>query len=72
MSKSNANNLWLVIGAWSLGVMVSAVVFLTVFDKPIEKIEDVNYEIRLLRWIIIVNLLLLMVGLFYVGYRGFH
>lgn len=65
MSKNTGSNLWLVIGAWSLGVMVSSVVFMTMFNKPVEKVEDIREDLRIIKMSILTILLLIIGGVIY-------
>jgi hypothetical protein len=66
LSKNTGSNLWLVIGAWSLGVMVSSVVFMTLFNKPVEKVEDIREDLRIIKISILGILLLIIGGIIYV------
>ena len=69
MSKNSANNLWLVIGSWSLGVMVSGIIFFTIFNKPAEKFDDVRNDLRVVKVAILVLVSILIMGGFYVGFQ---
>ena len=58
MSNNSGNNLWLVMGAWSLGVMVSGIVFYTMFNRPVEAVDDIRDDLRIIRLILILILIM--------------
>ena len=43
-------------GAWSLGVMVSGIVFFTMFNRPVETVDDIRDDLRIIRLILILIL----------------
>ena len=45
-------------GAWSLGVMVSGIVFFTMFNRPVETVDDIRDDLRIIRLILILILTL--------------
>ena len=45
-------------GAWSLGVMVSGIVFFTMFNRPVETVDDIRDDLRIIRLILILILIL--------------
>ena len=67
MSKSSGNKLWLVVGSWSLGVMVSGIIFFTLFNKPVEKVEDIRQDLSIIKKLILVLIIIIFVGVIYVG-----
>ena len=68
LSKNTGqNNLWLVVGSWTLGVMVSGVVFFTIFNRPVEKVDDIRNDLRIVKITILVLVgIIIGVGI-YVG-----
>ena len=45
-------------GAWSLGVMVSGIVFFTMVNRPVETVDDIRDDLRIIRLILILILIL--------------
>jgi len=69
LSKSSGNNLWLVVGSWSLGVMVSGIIFFTLFNRPVEKVEDIRQDLSIIKKLILVLIIIIFVGGVYVGFQ---
>jgi hypothetical protein len=46
--------------------MVSSVVFMTLFNKPVEKVEDIREDLRIIKIAILGILLLIIGGIIYV------
>ena len=54
MSKNTGSNnpLWLVIGAWSLGAMVASVFILTTVQRPVDTVDDIREDLKIIRSIL--------------------
>ena len=54
MSKNTGSNnpLWLVIGAWSLGAMVASVFILTTVQRPVDTVDNIREDLRIIRLIL--------------------
>ena len=70
MSSNTGNNLWLVVGSWTLGVMVSGVIFFTIFNRPVEKVDDIRDDLRVVKIAILILIGLLVIGGIYVGVQS--
>jgi len=57
----------LVVGSWSLGVMVSGIIFFTLFNRPVEKVEDIRQDLSIIKKLILVLIIIIFVGGVYVG-----
>jgi len=66
LSKNTGNNLWLVIGSWSLGVMVSGIIFFTLFNRPVEKVDDIRNDLRIVKIAVLILVMVILVGVIYV------
>ncbi len=55
--------MWLVVGSWTLGVMVSGVIFFTIFNRPVEKVDDIRNDLRIVK----ISILCLIAIIFGVG-----
>lgn len=56
MSKNTGSNnpLWLVIGAWSLGAMVASVFILTTVQRPVDTVDDIREDLKIIRSILVI------------------
>tara|TARA_R100001129_G_scaffold174267_1_gene146471 strand:- start:938 stop:1111 length:174 start_codon:yes stop_codon:yes gene_type:complete len=52
-----------VVGSWTLGVMVSGVIFFTIFNRPVEKVDDIRNDLRIVK----ISILCLIAIIFGVG-----
>jgi len=59
----------LVVGSWSLGVMVSGIIFFTLFNRPVEKVEDIRQDLSIIKKLILVLIIIIFVGGVYVGFQ---
>jgi cytochrome b subunit of formate dehydrogenase len=60
----------LVVGSWTLGVMVSGVIFFTIFNRPVEKVDDIRNDLRIVK-IAILLLVVVIIGVgIYVGIQS--
>tara|TARA_R110002012_G_scaffold298759_2_gene497394 strand:- start:3638 stop:3850 length:213 start_codon:yes stop_codon:yes gene_type:complete len=70
LSSNTGNNLWLVVGSWTLGVMVSGVIFFTIFNRPVEKVDDIRDDLRVVKIAILILIGLIVIGGMYVGVQS--
>ena len=55
MSNSIPNNkIGLMLGTLTVGILISGVIFFSIFHRPIDKIEDLREDIKIIKIILIM------------------
>jgi len=47
--------------------MVSGIIFFTLFNRPVEKVEDIRQDLSIIKKLILVLIIIIFVGGVYVG-----
>lgn len=49
--------------------MVSGIIFFTLFNRPVEKVEDIRQDLSIIKKLILVLIIIIFVGGVYVGFQ---
>jgi hypothetical protein len=54
LSKSTANNLGLILGSLGVGAIVTGLLFVTFFNRPVEDVDSIRQDLKIIKIIFFV------------------